>query len=413
MCGIFGFSYDNEKNTNYSPDFQEDISIFTNLSKIRGSDTFGLLISNINDNYIYKINTEPSAALKRNDYKSFIKNTIDFIKKNNDKKISVIGQTRLVTNGTKFLYANNQPIITKNIIGVHNGIIINSNSDETSKATNLESYSIKSDSLDFYENLNNVTSKDQSFSQNYLNYLNKVVGNYSIAFKPLNSSKIIISSNCGSLYYFYNKEKKVFLFSSEKQFLEKFLKKSKTFKLLQIKNTTNIEKVLNKSIIFDEKDNSLIILSHEKLNTETITNKFKIQNNFKVFDNFSESVSRLKNLKKCSKCILPETYPFIKFDNNGVCNYCNSYEKQKFLGEDELSNILEKYRSKDDQPDCLVGLSGGRDSSYGLHLLKTKYKMNPIAYTYDWGLTTDISRINQSRICGKLGIEHIIRSANI
>ena len=35
------------------------------------------------------------------------------------------------------------------------------------------------------------------------------------------------------------------------------------------------------------------------------------------------------------------------------------------------------------------------------------------AYTYDWGLTTDISRINQSKICGKLGIEHIIRSANI
>ena len=34
--------------------------------------------------------------------------------------------------------------------------------------------------------------------------------------------------------------------------------------------------------------------------------------------------------------------------------------------------------------------------------------MNPVAYTYDWGLTTDISRINQSRICGKLGIEHVI-----
>ena len=39
--------------------------------------------------------------------------------------------------------------------------------------------------------------------------------------------------------------------------------------------------------------------------------------------------------------------------------------------------------------------------------------MNPIAFTYDWGLTTDVSRINQSKICGKLGIEHIIRSANI
>ena len=60
-----------------------------------------------------------------------------------------------------------------------------------------------------------------------------------------------------------------------------------------------------------------------------------------------------------------------------------------------------------------MGLSGGRDSSYGLHLIKTKYKMNPIAYTFDWGLTTDISRINASKLCGKLGIEHIIRSANI
>ena len=39
--------------------------------------------------------------------------------------------------------------------------------------------------------------------------------------------------------------------------------------------------------------------------------------------------------------------------------------------------------------------------------------MNPIAYTFDWGLTTDISRINASKLCGKLGVEHIIRSAKI
>ena len=110
---------------------------------------------------------------------------------------------------------------------------------------------------------------------------------------------------------------------------------------------------------------------------------------------------------------MPETYPFIVFDNNGICNYCNQYKKQEFKGEEELLKILDKYRSKNNQPDCLVGLSGGRDSSYGIHLLKEKFKMNPVAYTYDWGLTTDISRVNQSKICGKLGIEHIIRSANI
>ena len=39
--------------------------------------------------------------------------------------------------------------------------------------------------------------------------------------------------------------------------------------------------------------------------------------------------------------------------------------------------------------------------------------MNPIAFTYDWGLTTDTSRVNQAKLCGKLGVEHIIRAANI
>ena len=78
-----------------------------------------------------------------------------------------------------------------------------------------------------------------------------------------------------------------------------------------------------------------------------------------------------------------------------------------------MIELLDKYKSKNGKPDCLVGLSGGRDSSYGLHLIKKKYGMNPVAYTYDWGLTTDISRVNCSKLCGQLGVEHIIRAANI
>ena len=146
--------------------------------------------------------------------------------------------------------------------------------------------------------------------------------------------------------------------------------------------------------------------SHQK--TSYVQNK-----NFKIFDNISEEIYRRENLQKCTKCILPSTYPFIKFDKNGISNYYKNYKKQKVLGEQKLLEILDRYRSKNGEPDCVVGLSGGRDSSYGLHLLKTKFKMNPIAFTYDWGLTTDVSRINQSKICRKLGIEHIIRSANI
>ena len=61
------------------------------------------------------------------------------------------------------------------------------------------------------------------------------------------------------------------------------------------------------------------------------------------------------------------------------------------LGRDALEEILVRHRSTDGSPDCIVGFSGGRDSSYGLHLIKTKFGMNPIALTYDWGMVTGIA----------------------
>jgi hypothetical protein len=105
--------------------------------------------------------------------------------------------------------------------------------------------------------------------------------------------------------------------------------------------------------------------------------------------------------------------PFIKFDDKGVCNYCNSYEETKLKNPEGLERILEKYRSAGGEPDCIVAFSGGRDSSYGLHYIKNILKMNPIAFTYDWGMVTDLARRNQARVCGKLGIKHIIISADI
>ena len=58
-------------------------------------------------------------------------------------------------------------------------------------------------------------------------------------------------------------------------------------------------------------------------------------------------------------------------------------------------------------------LSGGRDSCYGLHVAKKELGLNPIAFSYDWGMLTDLGRRNQARMCAKLGVEHIIVSADI
>jgi glutamine---fructose-6-phosphate transaminase (isomerizing) len=119
-------------------------------------------------------------------------------------------------------------------------------------------------------------------------------------------------------------------------------------------------------------------------------------------------------LNRCKKCLLPETFPFIEFDESGTCNYCNNYRSgsaKKSI--DELKNITEPFRRKDGGQECIVPLSGGRDSSFSLHYIKKELGLHPLAYTYDWGMVTDLARRNIARICGKLGIEHIIVAADI
>jgi hypothetical protein len=80
---------------------------------------------------------------------------------------------------------------------------------------------------------------------------------------------------------------------------------------------------------------------------------------------------------------------------------------------EELFELVEPYRKKGDALDCIVPFSGGRDSSYGLHLIVNELKMKPVTYTYDWGMVTDLGRRNISLMCAELGVENIIIAADI
>ena len=148
---------------------------------------------------------------------------------------------------------------------------------------------------------------------------------------------------------------------------------------------------------------------------EKTTNLKKSQPTFCISKQTSSpgKITSYPNLKRCKKCILPQTVPFIRFDDAGVCNYCLNHPPPKKLGTNLLLDRIKPFRKKNGAADCIIAFSGGRDSSYGLHFLKKELGMNPIAYTYDWGMVTDLARRNQARMCGQLGIEHIIVSADI
>ena len=84
----------------------------------------------------------------------------------------------------------------------------------------------------------------------------------------------------------------------------------------------------------------------------------------------------------------------IKFDDDGICSACKyASKKSKEIDwkkrENKLFELLEPYRSKNGEFDVLVPSSGGKDSSFAAHLLKYKYKMNPLTITWPPILYTD------------------------
>lgn len=119
------------------------------------------------------------------------------------------------------------------------------------------------------------------------------------------------------------------------------------------------------------------------------------------------------NIKRCTKCILPETMPFISFDEEGVCNYCKNYKPRNApKPKEELFNLVSLYRRKDGA-DCIVPFSGGRDSSYALHIVVNELKMTPVTYTYDWGMITELGQRNIERMTSALGVKNITIEADI
>ena len=116
----------------------------------------------------------------------------------------------------------------------------------------------------------------------------------------------------------------------------------------------------------------------------------------------------------CKKCILPKNYVSIEMDNSGVCNYCNNYTPINYLGEEKLKekidSILKKYPYR--KYDCVVGFSGGRDSTYLLWYIVKKLHLKPLAVFIDSGLIPEITLKNIHNITKKLGVDLKIVNKN-
>ncbi len=371
------------------------------LSESRGKEASGLAVHNQGALRVFKAPMSASKMLQSTQFNHFFSE----ISASATGQLSLIGHTRLVTDGQHFIDENNQPVVADGFAIVHNGIITNhaqlwrSNQDldRTSQVDTEILLRL------FMKHLNSGTSPTDAIRRSF----EQIIGTASIALLGNIFDGVFLSTNNGSLYYAHHPRTNVFVFASERLILSRFLSMNRLFRDL---GEHDIEHLKAKSALYVDGSRLSVFNFAENSTPVSIQSKSTYSKIIQFQDGLKAAQ---QNMRRCSRCILPETMPFIEFDSQGVCNYCHSYKKVEVSEQDEITRLADTVRGKGDTPDCIAMFSGGRDSCYGLHFITKELGLHPLAYTYDWGMITDLGRRNQSRMCGQLGVEHILISADI
>ena len=113
----------------------------------------------------------------------------------------------------------------------------------------------------------------------------------------------------------------------------------------------------------------------------------------------------------CRKCVLNERFPGIRFGKDGVCNFCSSAKSiEKHLAirskyEERFKQLIREYKGKGSY-DCLVAYSGGKDSTYTLHLLKERYNLRLLAYSFDNWFQSEMAKLNIRAVLSNVNVDH-------
>lgn len=124
-----------------------------------------------------------------------------------------------------------------------------------------------------------------------------------------------------------------------------------------------------------------------------------------------------RNMKYCVRCCMPETLEGVVFDELGICQACQSSEQKIHINwverEKELRKILADAKAKaGDNYDCIVPISGGKDSTFQLHVLVNVYGMKPLAVTFNHNWYSKTGWYNLLNALEKFNVDHIMFTPN-
>lgn len=298
-----------------------------------------------------------------------------------------IGHSRLITNGT----SDNQPVVRDGLAVVHNGIIVNV--EELWGTIPGKTRELVVDSEVIPALLSDRLEAGASLGEAASHVLEVTKGIVACAAIAPALGKLVLFSNNGSLYV--GEKAGGVVFSSERYPLEQI-------------QAIGIRQVREPEVCDIPAEQAPIEVTEWKQRTVDLVPGLSLTS-----EEESLLVYPTPEFRRCTKCILPETMPFIQFDSDGVCNYCTNYKIRNHpRPKEELFELVEPYRRAHGD-EVLVPFSGGRDSCYALHLIVEELQLKPITYTYDWGMVTDLGRRNISRMSSELGVENIIVAPDI
>jgi glucosamine--fructose-6-phosphate aminotransferase (isomerizing) len=366
MCGIFGI-------VSSLPVSDRDLGVLVNQAQQRGRDSSGL-VTFLKDAY----------QICRADY------PITRLLKEIRPQAShlVLGHSRLVTNGQ----GDNQPVVRDGVAVLHNGIVVNDDAiwAEIGKPRELlidteVIAGIAAAHLDAGAPLGELPAR----------ILGLCRGVVACALILPRLGKLCLFSNNGSLYR--GRKGDSIFFASE----------GYPLMVIGCEEITQVRDAVFVDIPSSQAE--LVISDRNERKTDLIP---ALSLSGAAEEGRLLGYRRYEG-RRCTKCVLTETMPFISFDADGICNYCRHYKpRNKPRPREELFKLVESYR-RSHGDECIVPFSGGRDSCYGLHLIVKELKLKPITYTYDWGMVTDLGRRNISRMSAELGVENIIVADDI
>jgi hypothetical protein len=106
-----------------------------------------------------------------------------------------------------------------------------------------------------------------------------------------------------------------------------------------------------------------------------------------------------RDLTYCTRCCMPETTEGITFDEMGICQACQSSEQKIHIDwaarQRDLEKLLATYKAQaGNNYDCIVPISGGKDSTFQLHVLVKVYGMRPLAVTFSHNWFSEVGKAN-------------------